>query len=215
MHEEYRRTVSGADKAVLFIHGILGTPDHFTEFIPLVPQDMSVHSILLDGHGKGVRDFSKTSMQKWEAQVSLAIGELIRKMFLLAVPLKLSLKPKLFANSLKVYFGKGAPEDEELAAARKCYGITDSKNILLYLGWIPRFLELFSKMAEIRRLIGAVTVPCIACQSMKDEMVSKKCADILRNGPGIKVLELKNSGHYYYEKDDLSLIKDEFAKFLT
>ena len=243
MHEEYRRTVSGADKAVLFIHGILGTPDHFGDFIPLVPQDMSVHSILLDGHGKGVRDFSKTSMQKWEAQVSLAIRELerdhgeiyimahslgcllaigqavhdpkIQKLFLLAVPLKLSLKPKLFVNSLNVYFGKGAPEDEELAAARKCYGITDSKNILLYLGWIPRFLELFSKMAEIRKLIGSVAVPCIACQSMKDEMVSKKCADILRNDPGIKVLELENSGHYYYEKDDLSLIKDEFAKFLT
>ena len=50
---------------------------------------------------------------------------------------------------------------------------------------------------------------------MKDEMVSKKCADILRNDPGIKVLELENSGHYYYEKDDLALIKDEFAKFLT
>ena len=243
MHEEYKHIVSGADKAVLFIHGILGTPDHFKDFIPLVPQDMSVHSILLDGHGKGVRDFSGTSMKKWEEQVSLAVealerdhGEIyivahslgcllaieralsdpkIRKLFLLAVPLKLFLKPKMFINSLKVYLGKVPPEDEELTAAKNCYGIADGEGLLSYLGWVPRFLELFSKIAQVRKTVGSVSVPCTACQSAKDEMVSRRSGALLSSNSGIRVLELKNSGHYYYEKDDLSLIKEEFKKFLT
>ena len=59
MHKEYKRIVNGADSAVLFIHGILGTPNHFKEFIPLVPKEYSVHNLLLDGHGKGVKEFSR------------------------------------------------------------------------------------------------------------------------------------------------------------
>ena len=30
-HAEYKRMVPGADTAVLFVHGILGTPNHFRE----------------------------------------------------------------------------------------------------------------------------------------------------------------------------------------
>ena len=35
-HREYRRIVSGADTAVMFLHGIVGTPNHFRDLIPLV-----------------------------------------------------------------------------------------------------------------------------------------------------------------------------------
>ena len=76
MHKEYKRIAEHPDKAILFIHGILGTPNHFRAFVPLVPEDVTVYNILLDGHGKGVRDFSKTSMRKWEAQIAAAVKEL-------------------------------------------------------------------------------------------------------------------------------------------
>ncbi|MBR0324808.1 MAG: hypothetical protein IIX11_01590, partial [Selenomonadales bacterium] len=33
---------------VLMLHGILGTPDHFRELLPLVPETWSVHALLLD-----------------------------------------------------------------------------------------------------------------------------------------------------------------------
>ena len=36
MHEEYIRDVPGSDTAVLFIHGILGTPNHFRRFLSLI-----------------------------------------------------------------------------------------------------------------------------------------------------------------------------------
>ena len=65
--------------AVLFVHGIIGTPKHFTELIPLVqqvPEDFTVSNITLDGHGKSADHFAATSMVKWKAQVEAEIERL-------------------------------------------------------------------------------------------------------------------------------------------
>lgn len=242
MHKEYKRVAEYPDKAILLIHGIVGTPNHFAPFLEFVPQNFSVYNMLLDGHGKGVKDFAKASMKKWEQQVADAVKELsqqhneiyivahslgcllaieqaiqnpkITKLFLLAVPLKLFLKPRMFTNSLKVYFNKVTPQNKELMAAKECYGIGDDKNLLHYLGWVPRFLELFSKIRETRKIIGSVNIPCVACQSLKDEMVSKTANVILCQNPSISVVELGNSGHYYYAKEDFLYIKEKFLTFL-
>lgn len=243
MHKEYKRIVAHTSKAVLFIHGIVGTPNHFKTFVPLVPEDISIYNILLDGHGKGAKDFAKTSMEKWKEQVSLAVEELaqnhesiyvvghslgtllaieqavncpqISKLFLLSVPLKVSLKPKLFTNSLKVYFGKADPENEELKAALECYGVANERNPFRYLAWIPRFLELFSQIRYVRGMIDNLRTPTVAYQSAKDEMVSQKSKMMLEKNPRIYVVELKNSGHYYYEKSDFAFLKNEFIKFIN
>lgn len=237
MHREYKRIASTSEKAVLFIHGIWGTPNHFSELLPLVPENVSVHNILLDGHGKGVKDFSKASMQKWQAQVSEVVNELaqmheeiyiaahslgallaieqavrnlkITKLFLLAVPLKLCLTPKMFINSAKVYFG--IISNEQLMAAQRCCGITHDKNILLYLRWLPRFMELFSRIRTTRKLVSSVKIPCVACQSQKDEMVSVKAQKLLKNTAGISLVRLENSGHYYYGGNDGEVLKQSFV----
>jgi len=242
MHKEFKRIVGNSDKAILFVHGIVGTPNHFKDFLPYVPKDISVYNILLDGHGKGVKDFSKTSMKKWEKQVTEAVEELeqdhkeiyivahslgcllaieqavchskVTKLFMLAVPLKLRLKPKMFINSLKVYFDKINPENKEVVAAKECYGIENEKNPFLYLGWIPRFLELFSKIRKTRKIMGDITIPCVACQSSNDEMVSKKARSMLENNSMISVIDLINSGHYYYEEKDIFLMKKIFMEFI-
>ena len=60
-HAEYLRLFPDADVAVLFVHGILGSPRHFDLFLPVIPPKWSVQCLLLDGHGKGVKDFSKSS----------------------------------------------------------------------------------------------------------------------------------------------------------
>ncbi len=242
MHEEYKRIVENANKAVLFIHGIVGTPKQFRFLVPLVPEDISVYNILLDGHGKGAKDFANTSMKKWEEQVAAVVRELaqrhneiyivghsmgcllaieqalcntkVTKLFLLAAPLKLFLKPKLAVNSLKVFFDKINPQDKEAVAAKECCGVNTDKNPLHYIGWVPRFLELFSKIRKTRRIAELVKTPCVACQSLKDEMVSKNAKKVLEKNPSFTVVELKNSGHYYYEENDLSLIKKTFTDFI-
>ena len=75
-HKEYLKINPTASIAILFIHGIVGTPNHFNPFIPLVPSTVSVYNLLLDGHGKAVKDFSSTSMKKWEEQVERAVIQL-------------------------------------------------------------------------------------------------------------------------------------------
>ena len=65
MHKEFIKEAEGANTAILMIHGIFGTPRHFDDIISLVPDNWSVYNILLDGHGKGVKEFSRTSMAKW------------------------------------------------------------------------------------------------------------------------------------------------------
>lgn len=74
----YYRIVSGAKTAALFVHGIVGTPAHFQDLVPMIPADWSVYNILLDGHGKQVEDFARTSMVKWKAQVSAQLDEILR-----------------------------------------------------------------------------------------------------------------------------------------
>lgn len=241
-HKEYIRIVQNSHIAVLFIHGIVGSPNHFNKFVSLVPENISVYNLLLDGHGKGVKDFSKTSMKKWEKQVSLIVDELslthekiyivahslgtllaidqaiknnkVSKLFLLAVPLRLSLKLRMPINSMKVYFDKIRPDDYEALAAKECYGIENDKNPTHYIGWIPRFLELFSKIRQTRKLFLLLDTPCVVYQSAKDEMVSMKSIRYLKNNPCICVNELKNSGHFYYPTDDFDFLITEFREML-
>lgn len=78
-HEETRRIIPGADTAVLFVHGIVGTPNQFRERIalePMVPENWSVYNLCLPGHGKTVPDFGKSSMKAWKNHVEQAFLEL-------------------------------------------------------------------------------------------------------------------------------------------
>lgn len=240
-HKTYTRLVPAADSAVLFIHGILGTPNHFADFVSLVPENMSVLNLLLDGHGAGVREFSRTSMKKWEAQVEaavdyllsthkklyiaahslgtlLAIGAAVKKpiagLFLLAVPIRLGLKPRVFATCFKVWRGRVRDTDVYTVAAQNCCGIEQNRNLLLYLGWIPRFWELLVKIRKTRKLLPSLTAPGVAYQSAKDELVSTASIPYLCANSALKVTCLENSTHYYYESKDLAFLKQEFLIFI-
>ena len=37
--------------AYIFVHGIVGTPNHFDFLMEYVPEDVSVWKLVLDGHG--------------------------------------------------------------------------------------------------------------------------------------------------------------------
>ena len=63
--------------AILFVHGILGTPRHFAPFLPYVPASWSVCNLLLEGHGGSVRDFSHAAMAQWKQQVHAALDALL------------------------------------------------------------------------------------------------------------------------------------------
>lgn len=242
-HREFRRIIPHADTAVLFIHGIVGTPHHFDDLIALLPPTVSVHNLLLAGHGGSARDFARTSMQEWEAQVEAAVTALaeahqhicivahsmggllsieaalrhkeIEKLFLLAVPLRITLTPAMARNSWKVYRGNIPENDHAALAAQRCCGVAQTKNPLPYLGWIPRFLELFAKIRMVRALLPQLTTPCLAVQSLKDELISSRAMGELGRNPHITVLPLPNSGHYYYPAEDKQTLQETFLSFIA
>ena len=148
----------------------------------------------------------------------LAMEQAIRKdrivkLFLLAVPLSISLKPKMISNCLKVYFDRIHPEDTVAIAAKNCCSIRQNKNFLRYIGWIPRYLELFSKIREIRAVLPRLTTPCRIFQSRLDEMIPISSADELRKLPCAAVTILEASGHYCYSPQDFELLTKEFIDF--
>ena len=241
-HVEYRRIVKGARVAVLCVHGIMGTPNHFRDLVPLIPDDFSVLNIVIEGHCGSVSDFSHASMRKWENCVERAVNELletheeiyvlahsmgtlltmeqamkeprITRLFYLSVPIKVGLKPRFLDTAAKVYFNRVRPCDKYALAGVECYGITDSKNIFKYLGWAPRFIDLFKKISQVRKRLLELQTPCTAYQSALDEMVSPKSIEILKRESSIKVVTLEGSGHFYYSPEDMEFLKLEFTEFL-
>lgn len=242
-HRPYQRMIPGADTAVLLIHGIVGTPRHFDPLLPALPEGVSVLALLLEGHGGSPRDFGRASMARWTAQVEQAVAQLLEThrrlcivahsmgtllairqalerpeiagLFLLAVPIRLRLRLRMLLNSWKVYSGHIRPDDPVGLAARRCYGIREDKNPLHYLGWIPRYLELFALIRRTRALLPRLTTPCLACQSMRDEMVAPSSAAYLRSRSAIRAVTLPRSGHFYYAPKELQQLNGLLSAFLA
>lgn len=236
-HEPYIREVPGSRKAVVMIHGILGTPNHFRDLLPLVPGDWSVYNILLDGHGKKVEDFSRSSMKKWKTQVAalledvlsrhdrvilvghsmgtlFSIQESIRRpgkiesLFLLQTPLRPWLKLRYACYAVLMPFGilpKAAVD------MRNGTSVGLDWRVWKYLGWIPRFLELFQECAKTRKLLGQIAVPCRIYQCRRDEMVSMRTCKDLAAHPHLQVTILEHSGHFAYYGPDRTRLQEDFC----
>ena len=169
-HSEYIKEIRGSSTAILFIHGILGTPNHFNKFIDIVPEGWSVYNILLAGHGKGVDDFSAASMRQWKSQVSRQMemlaakyesifivghsmgtlfaidasskySEKVKGLFLLAVPLKPFVRLSAIKGLLKVIFNRVKSDDKIAAATEREYSLKPDKRLWKYGKWISNYLK--------------------------------------------------------------------------
>ena len=241
-HVEYKRIVEGADVAVLFIHGILGTPNHFRDLIHLVPNNYSVYAMVTYGHCGSVSDFSNASLERWEESVQMAVDELlsthkeiylvghsmgtlfsieqamkeprIKGLFCISIPIKVKVRARMIPMALRVYRNRIKPDDVYALALKECYGVSDSKNIFKYLGWIPRFFDLFKLIKRVRKKLDKLDTPCVAYQSIPDELVSPKSIEILKMESNIRVEVLKNSTHMYYDQTEMEYLQKEFIEFL-
>lgn len=236
-HNEFLRD-TGSDVAVLMVHGIVGSPAHFKNLIDVIPEDMTLHNILLDGHGKGVSDFGKSSMKKWKAQISaevdallkthskifivahsmgtlFAIREAIEKpdkvsgLFLLSVPTRPHVRFSTIITSLKAMWG-GTGEDVERMLADT--SIKLSPYLWKYLSWIPRYAELLLEIFRTRKILPLLKVPTLSFQSHTDELVSARSVKDLEGHLYIRNTTLYNSGHFAYGDDDTELLKAELKK---
>ncbi len=239
---EHIRIVDKARVAVLCIHGILSTPNHFRDLIPIIPKEYSVYAMITDGHCLGVSEFSKSSLKKWEKGVDkvveqllqtheevyivghslgtlLAIGQgmknpKVTKLFCVSIPIKVRFRIRMIGMAARIYFKCVKDNDIYTLACMESYGVTDSKNIFKYLGWAPRFIDLFKIINETRKNLDKLETKCVAYQSMLDELVSPKSIDILKKESKIRVEVLAKSTHFYYPEDDYAKMKKDFMSFL-
>ena len=245
-YEETKRIVPGAKTAVLFIHGICGTPDHFRSVLPLedlVPADCSVYNLLLVGHGGTALDFGRSSMGKWKRQVwqnfenlikthqkvilvghsmgtlfsiQLAVShpDRVAALFLLGVPLRVRLRLFGIRNFIRFGFGKLDEQDPVQKALKIASGITPTKKLWQYLPWIPRMLELFGQMRETGKLLPALSVPTVAFQSQRDEVVSLRSGERLEECRNVCVKTLAGSTHFYYPPEEVWQMQQQFLCLL-
>lgn len=242
-HEPYIRMVTGADTAVLFIHGIVGSPAHFKDLLPVIPEDWSVYNILLDGHGQEVEDFARTSMEKWKTQVSqvltslldshervfivahsmgtlLAIEEAVRRpskvcgLFLLAVPLVFRVRISAALGSIQAALGQARPGSVAEQMVNDS-SVRLSPQLHKYLKWMPRFTELTREALRTHVLLPLISVPCRVFQSGKDELVGKTSTELLEKQPQITISVLENSGHFSYSPKDLAFLQDQLRKMIN
>ena len=241
-HSEYIKEIRGSSTAILFIHGILGTPNHFNKFIDIVPEGWSVYNILLAGHGKGVDDFSAASMGQWKSQVSrqmemlaakyesifivghsmgtlfaidasIKYSEKVKGLFLLAVPLKPFVRLSAIKGLLKVIFNRVKPDDKIAAATEREYSLKPDKRLWKYGKWISNYLDLFFEIRKTREKMRLLSVPCQVFQSKLDEQVAFSSVKYLEQGNKIDITILEDSGHSYYSEADYTLLLKKFQQF--
>lgn len=244
MHKETIRMIPNADTAVLLIHGICGSPNHFRQLLPLeaaVPQNWSVYNMVLDGHCKTVKDFGRSSMKKWWQQSEGAFRQLAEShrrvivvghsmgtlfaielakcypekipfLFLLASPLRVSVKPRAVKYLLQIAWDHKDDTDPVLVSMRNACGIHQTKLLWQYVPWAPRMVELLQRCSQTAKLVPDLTVPCIALQSDHDEMVSSRADKLLEESGRVEVIHLRNSTHFYYAPEDVKAVLARFQK---
>ncbi len=240
LHAPVKRIVPGAKQAVLLIHGIVGTPRMFDPCLDCISPDISVHSVLLPGHGGTAADFGRSSMDAWMAHcrhaldalrqghervyiVGHSLGTLIALhlaaenpdclagMLLLCVPLRIA--PKLLPMLAKLPKGLGIG-DSAAMPLHHYYGIAPEWRVWRYLRWIPRYLELFRISRTARRILPQVAVPTTALMAGRDELVSLRGADDMAASPAISVQFLPQSRHYEFPPEDANRIRSELQAML-
>ena len=238
------RAPEGAETAVLLLHGILSAPQYFYFLLDDIPQEYAVAGVLLEGHGGSAEGLAQTDMQAWKQQVSEQFSRLsaqyphiiiaahsmgtlfalqlaaehpahIRSMLLLGVPLYAHLTA--YGAFWGAVIGAGMqpePAQPRAFAMKQSYSIAPDRRPECYLGWIPRYRELFREMKRTRGLLHRVTVPCTVYQSAQDELVSLRSLPMLAAQPAVKLHVLRDSSHFYYPAADQARIVRAWRRML-
>lgn len=226
-HAPLKRIVPGARTAVLMIHGVNATPRFFDEFVQATPQDVSVHNLLLPGHGAGVLDFARTKKGAWRQHVAKALAELcetheqvfllghslgaalaircaeragdpVKGMLLIAPPLRIWVRLRGLVKN--ICMGAGLTGDPE--TLRRYYGTEIDLRVWRYLGWIPRYVVLLAECRAARRCFPGMRIPARVFLSPKDEMVSLRTRREIEKCPAAEFTLLPGSGHYEFSAQD-------------
>ncbi len=242
-HQEvYKRQVEKSKSVIFFIHCMFGSPKYFNDYIELVPEDWSIHSVLLKGHGGTAREYGRATMREWKQQVNAEFDKLaaeydniyilshslgtlfsitlanahpdkVKGMFLLSAPTRPVLTRRMIKTGFKLLLFQNTPGDIVAEMAAKKYSIQVSRNIFLYGGYLHNYVTLFQEIFEVRKHTKEITVPCRVVFSKYDELVRLDAKEYFEGVESVKVIILENSYHFYYEENDYRFLLEEFITF--
>lgn len=243
-HAEFE-LVNGHGDAVLFVHGILGSPCQFRLLAEeLNKRGFNCRALLLPGHGGTAEQFYRTSPAKWPGYVDEAIrtarsryqrvfvvghslGGLlcldaatkhdVAEIVLLNTPLSFKISLRQLAFSMKVLFSPKGKDDEFLSVYRQAYSISSGR-IYEYPLMLRQFVGLISYAGRVKRMLHLVTAKTLIFQSARDESVGRKSVVRLMDGlvnAQPKLIWLRNSFHGYFPGDDKDKLLSEICQFIS
>ncbi|MGI5878729.1 MAG: alpha/beta hydrolase [Christensenellales bacterium] len=218
--------MQGDRTMIVFIHGMMGTPEPFRPMLSAAAgRGFSVSALLLPGHGGTGRDFARSDRSQWESAVLEHIGHLrtrysniilaghsmgsllallayrfypdvIRGIIAIATPLCLRIGRQALHRGLRL-----APDAADAASGGRRLSLWFS------LRCIPRFLDLLGLMRSAESALERVESPVLIIHSARDEVVDMRSAVLLENRlKRRKTLILPQSGHNLYTRDDWDLM---------
>lgn len=251
IHSPFVEELENSNTMVIFIHGILESPNQFNNLSRIaIDNNVSVCAILLDGHGRTGEDFANSSLRKWESSVETEIKKYVDKydniilvghsmgallsidyyfkfnkkikaIVAISTPLNIRVKFNIIISSFKIALGIIKDYDTLTNYAYNAFSISNC-NMLTYINWIPRYIDLFRIIRRIRNKINEVNLPMLIVHCMNDELVSNKSIKTYEKSfeynnkeNNKKIIRLTNSGHFYYEEKDLYILEKEFRDFVT
>jgi len=221
----------------------MGSPDHFDDLAELVYEHgCSTMSILLPGHGAGMREFVNSGLDDWTRHVQEEIDKVkdrysaiflvghsmggllalnaslvkenpVAGIALIATPLKLNLKSVYLKLRLITF-----PRTNEIKRAYIKSKSIGRSAIVFYPRIMRPIHSLFQLIKQIKQRLPEVSVPVYLFYSKSDETVSYESAKLFYEGlcnTERILFPLDRSWHAFYYEDERSIIAEKLLELIA
>jgi pimeloyl-ACP methyl ester carboxylesterase len=136
--------------------------------------------------------------------------EKVKLLFMVAAPTPPFVRFSAASYAVGLAFGVKNEKAPVYGAMGIACGMKLTPMLWRYIPWIPRMVELLRECSAVSKLYKDLQVPCIAWQSEKDELVSRRSIKVLKKSGKVEVHTLPNSTHFYYTQAEREQVVESF-----
>lgn len=234
---------AGHHRALVFVHGIFGSPAQFRALGRLAhAAGWDCHALLLPGHGGSAADFAAARRSAWQRHVDEALGELAPRyetivvfghslggllalratakrpsvgLMLLCPAIAPKPSPVQAWRSARVLWGDPARDTARHRAYREAYSVGKAR-WYEFPRWLWPMWELLRTAHETGRLLTKVRCPALVLQAAHDESLwGGGARRLTATLPQARLVWLPSSTHIYFPPEDAEVIGREMVTFLS
>ena len=244
LHRDYKYLPEDAETAVLFVHGICGSPRVFGELMTFAAAaGCAVSAPLLPGHGSSSQEFAVFGRNDWQRRAAREAGALRDRykrlvlvghsmgglltlpqaaqngadgLLLINTPMMIHITRSQLSMAASTFLklGGDAETDEKKNAYDSTFAVR-LDNPVTALMWMPQIRDLFMLMLDARGLLGGIDCKTVVAQSKNDETVDPKSADALCAGiHNSSALWLGGSLHAWFSALDMNALKTALSELI-